>query len=138
MDAMMDSVNEGEVYFALKGDCDFDPSIITERLGVQPTRVSRKGDPKPKTTNWVVSSGKVKAELIDVYALSSKVVTALMPRADAIRKLMRELDLSAVLQVVLRVTMDDTKSMPAIGFDPETIRFLAEVGASVDVDTYRA
>jgi glutaredoxin-related protein len=50
---------------------------------------------------------------------------------------MAELRLSAVLQVVLRITMDDTKSMPAIGFDENTIKFLSNVGAFIDVDTYR-
>lgn len=42
-----------------------------------------------------------------------------------------------VLQVVLRISMDDTKPTPAIGFDAEVIEFLFSVGASIDVDTYR-
>jgi hypothetical protein len=129
-------VNEGEVYFALKADFDFDPAVITQRLGVEPTRILRKGDPRPKITSWILSSGKVVDEVVDVSALSSQLVTRLAPLSERIKQLITELDLSAVFQVVLHITVDDTKSTPAIGFDPETIKFLSNVGASIDVDTY--
>jgi len=42
-----------------------------------------------------------------------------------------------VLEVVLRITLDETKSTPAIGFDSRVISFLNRVGASIDIDTYR-
>jgi hypothetical protein len=45
--------------------------------------------------------------------------------------------LEAVLEVVLTITLDETKSTPAIGFDSRVISFLHEVGASIDIDTYR-
>jgi hypothetical protein len=130
-------VNEGEVYFALKGDYDFDPGVVTQRLGIEPTRVMRKADPRPKITSWMLSSGKVVDDVVDVYAMSSKLVSRLAGSSESIKQLMAELNLSAVLQIVLRITMDDSKSMPAIGFDEGTIKFLSNVGASIDVDTYR-
>ena len=130
-------MNEGEVYFALTGDYDFDPAVITERLGIEPSRVKRKADPRPTTTSWVLSSGKVVDELVDVYAMSSELVSRLAPRTQQIKQLMTDLNLSAVLEVVLRITMDETKSTPAIGFEAETIRFLSSVSAFIDVDTYR-
>jgi hypothetical protein len=86
---------------------------------------------------WMLSSGKVVDEVVDVYAMSSKLVSRLAGSSESIKQLMAELRLSAVLQVVLRITMDDTKSMPAIGFDENTIKFLSNVGAFIDVDTYR-
>ncbi len=130
-------MNEGEVYFALKGDYDFDPAVITQRLGLAPSRVMRKADPRPKTTSWMFSSGKVLDEVVDVYTMSSQLVSRLAPLSEQIKQLMTDLNLSAVLQVVLHITMDDAKSTPAIGFDAETIRFLSSVGAFIDVDTYR-
>ena len=130
-------MNEGEVYFALQADYAFDPGVITKRLGISPTRVMRKADPKPKLSSWELSSGRVVNEVVDVYAMSSQIVSRLAPLAEPIQRLMSELNLSAALQVVLRITMDDTKSTPAIGFDQETIRFLCSVSASIDVDTYR-
>jgi hypothetical protein len=121
----------------LKGDYAFDPDVITRRLVIEPTRVMRKADPRTKTTMWMLSSGKVVDEVVDVYAMSSKLVSRLAGSSESIKQLMAELRLSAVLQVVLRITMDDTKSMPAIGFDENTIKFLSNVGAFIDVDTYR-
>ena len=130
-------MNEGEVYFALRAGHDVDPAVITNRLGISPTRVMRKADPTPKLSSWELSSGRVVDEVVDVYEMSSQLVSRLTPLAEPIQRLMSELNLSAVLQVVLRITMDDAKSTPAIGFDPETIRFLCSVSASIDVDTYR-
>ena len=130
-------MNEGEVYFALMGDDAFDPDVITQRLGIEPSEVMRKADPRPKISRWTLSSGKVVDEVVDVYAMSSELVSRLADSRETIKELMAELRLSAVLQVVLRITMDDTKSTPAIGFDEKTIHFLSNVGASIDVDTYR-
>jgi len=130
-------VNEGEVYFALRGDHVFDPDVITQRLGIEPTRVMRKADPRPKITSWELSSGKVVDEVVDVYSMSSNLVSRLAGSSESIKQLVDELNLSAVLQVVLRIAMDDSKSTPAIGFDENTIKFLGKVGASIDVDTYR-
>ena len=50
--------------------------------------------------------------------------------------LRQQFKVEAVLQVVLYITTDETKSTPAIGFEPEVISFLNAVGASVDIDTY--
>jgi hypothetical protein len=130
--------NQGEVYFALMSDRDFDPAVVTQRLGIQPTRVLRKANPKPKITSWALSSGKVAGEVVDVYAMLGPLISRLAPLAEPIKQLMAELDLTAVLQVVLHISMDESKSTPALGFDSPTVRFLSAVGASIDVDTYRA
>ena len=50
--------NEGEVYFALYGN-NFDPDEVTRRVGVEPTSVLRRGEPTPKHSWWMVSSGKM-------------------------------------------------------------------------------
>jgi len=128
--------NEGEVYFGLWGD-DFDPDKISELLGIEPTSTARKGNPRPVQTSWKLSTGEVKADIIDVYEMSSALVKRLEPIEGKIIEAIAKYKLEAVLQVVLWVTTDDTKPTPAIGFEPEVIKFLSSVGASVDVDTYR-
>jgi hypothetical protein len=126
--------NEGEVYFGLSGG-DFDPEAL--QIGVAPTRTKRRAHPTPKHSSWVYSTGKIRNELIDVYEMAISVVLALEPYADKIVEAKRAFDLEAVLEVVLTITMDDTKSTPAIGFDLRVISFLHRVGASIDIDTYR-
>ncbi len=126
--------NEGEVYFGLFGD-DFDPEVLS--IGIAPTRIRRKAHPTPKHSSWVYSSGKVRDDLIDVYEMASSLVAALEPHADRIVEAKRAYGLEAVLEVVLTITLDETKSTPAIGFDSRVISFLSRVGASIDIDTYR-
>jgi hypothetical protein len=128
--------NEGEVYFCLYGK-NFEPSEVTRLLGLEPTSVRREASPIPKHSSWNLSSGVIKNDLIDVYELSSALVSLLIPHAERICVAKRDMNLEAVLQVVLWITIDETKSTPAIGFEPEVISFLSAVGASIDVDTYR-
>lgn len=128
--------NEGEVYFCLYGS-DFDPDEITQFLGLEPTSIKRKACPRPKHSSWSLSSGKIENDLIDVYEMSSVLVAKLLPYAAKISTIKRQLNVEAVLQVVLWITMDEKKSTPAIGFETEVIAFLNTVGASIDIDTYR-
>lgn len=129
--------NEAEVYFALYG-ADFDPEEATRRIGLEPTSIKRKGEPKTRRHSfWQISSGRIEGDIIDIYEMSSALVTLLAPCTEKIAKTRRELGLEAVLEVVLWITTDESKSTPAIGFDSEVISFLHAVGATIDVDTYR-
>jgi len=128
--------NEAEVYFSLFAK-DFDPEEVTRLVGLQPTAARRRGDPTPKYSYWHFSSGKVVNDIIDVYELANRVVAQVKPHAERIAVAMNQLQLQAVLQVVLWITMDESKSTPAIGFEPEVIAFLSTLGASIDIDTHR-
>lgn len=127
--------NEGEVCFALFG-VDFDPAALS--IGVMPTKTCRQGDPTPKCSSWNYSTGKRRADVLDIYEMASSLVASLEPYAEAIIQAKRAFGLEAVLEVVVTITLDETKSTPAIGFDPNVIAFLHCVGASIDVDTYRS
>jgi len=129
-------MNEGYVYFAIKGD-DFDPDLATEVLGIQPTSITRKGDPYPRFSIWKISTEKVTAEVIDVFEMSEAVVSLLEHKAHEIGKFVQEHNLHAVLEVVLWISMNDSLSTPAIGFDRKVIEFLYKTGAVIDIDTYR-
>jgi uncharacterized protein DUF4279 len=124
--------NEGEVYFGLFGD-DFDPESLS--IGIAPTRTRRKAHPRPKRSSWVYSAGKMRNDLIDVYEMASSLVATLEPHVDRILEAKRAYCLEAVLEVVITITLDETKSTPAIGFDSRVISFLHSVRASIDIDT---
>ena len=128
--------NEGRVYFALYGK-DFDPDEVTRLVGIEPTATRRKADPIPKHSCWEVSSVHVENDLVDIYEMSSVLIAKLKPHSDSIASAKSKLGCEAVLQVVLHITIDDSISTPAIGFDVDVISFLNAVGASIDVDTYR-
>ena len=130
------STNEGEVYFALEAN-DFDLNEVTKYIGIEPTYTKKKGYPIPKTTLWVYSSGKVKQDCIDVYDMASNLISTLEPKTDLIIKAINDFKLSPRLEVVLRFSYNENISTPAIGFDKKTIAFLSNVGAYIDVDTYK-
>ena len=128
--------NEGEVYFALDAN-DFDLDEVTKFLGIQPTSTMKKGNPIPKNTSWVYSSGKVMQDYIDVYGMASNLISTLEPKTETIIKAINRFKLKPRLEVVLWFTCKEDVSTPAIGLDEKTIKFLGEVGAYVDIDTYK-
>jgi len=129
--------NKAEVYFALYGS-EFDPEEATRRIGLEPTSIKRKGEPKTrKHSFWQISVGRIEGDIIDIYEISSALVAQLAPCAKEIANTRQDLGLEAVLEVVLWISTDESKSTPAIGFDHEVISFLQKVGATIDVDTYR-
>jgi len=132
--------NKGRVYFGLWGD--FSPPEATERIGIEPTeswiKHSRFPERKvPKESIWDYSSKIVDDEIVDIWELSKKLIADLKPHAQAIKEFIEEKKLRATLEVVLYISPDESISTPIIGFDREVIDFLSEVGAIIDIDTYR-
>jgi Domain of unknown function (DUF4279) len=130
-------LNEGYVYFGLRGD-DFDPAEVSSVVGIKATGGKRKAHPVPKISYWRYGTERKKAELIDVFELSSRLVKDLTPHIEGILKAKKEFRLEAVLEVVLTISPDKSIPMPSIGFEKDVIDFLHNVGATIDVDTYRA
>jgi len=132
--------NEGRVYFALDGD-DFDPDEVTKFLGIQPTSVMRKGskvDGKlPKINSWSVSTENVVNEHIDVFEMATEIINILKPKKSLIIQAKERFNVSPRLEVVLWYSVNEEHSTPAIGFEPETVSFLGEIGAFIDIDTYK-
>lgn len=138
-------MNRGEVYFSLSTREDFDPDLITARLGIEPTCIVLRAAPRPKLNSWRLSSGVIEDDpnngiLVDVYPMARSVIDRLAPHADAIAALVDQYRLEAMLSVVLHISWDedDVRGAPPIGFDEVTVAFLAKVGGSIDVDSYKA
>lgn len=134
------AINEGRVYFALFGD-DFEPDDLTKHLGISPTSISRKGSKIPGKTpvcsSWELSTDNIANNYIDVFDLSASLIEKLKPKKELILDAKIRFNLSAILEVVLWISVNEEHSTPAIGFDIDTIKFLGEIGASIDVDTYK-
>ena len=134
------ALNEGRVYFALDGD-NFTPDEVTRVLGISPTKIALKGSRVsgrlPKYTTWSLSTENIENEYIDVYEMASSIIEQLEPKKEEIVKLIKKLNLRPRLEVVLTFSMNEEHSTPAIGFEASTVKFLADVGAFIDVDTYK-
>lgn len=128
--------NEGRAYFAL-GGYHFDPADITRLLGIEPTSVDASGAysglDKPVTSSWELSTDTITDD-IDVYKLTDIIIKQLEPAKEKILQVIKSHNLSPRIGVVLVLSVDKNESVPDVGFGARTIRFLAEIGAFINVD----
>jgi hypothetical protein len=131
----------GEVYLKLFGEA-LNPDEVNQYIGLAGATVHRKGErrpeiPLPRVSAWTFSAGRVEDEVIDVYGMSEALITKLNPYVEKIVEVKEKFALTCVLQVILWIDQDETKSMPAIGFEHTVIDFLKAVEGTIDIDTYR-
>ena len=134
------ATNEGRVYFALDGD-DFEPEELTKFLGIEPTKIRVKGSnipgKVPAINTWEFSTENVINNYIDVFDMSTSIIEKLKAKKELILEAIEKFKLEPRLEVVLFFSLDEEHSTPAIGFESETIKFLADLGACIDIDTYK-
>lgn len=131
--------NKGRAYFALVG-YHFDPADITRLLGLEPTTVddagARSGLDKPVISSWELSTEVVTGDEdeVDVYKLTETILKQLEPAKDKIIDVCKSHNLSPRLGVALTLSIDKNESSPEVGFGARMVRFLADIGAFINVD----
>ncbi|HUX89529.1 MAG TPA: DUF4279 domain-containing protein [Gallionellaceae bacterium] len=128
--------NEGRAYFALSG-YHFNPDDITRLIGIEPTSINASGAhsplDKPVISSWEIST-QIHTDDIDVYKMTDVITKQLEPVKDKILQVIKSHNLSPRFGVVLVLSTDKGKTVPDVGFGARTIRFMAEIGAFVNVD----
>ncbi len=128
--------NKGRAYFGLSG-YHFNPDDITRLLGIEPTSVNAAGASgsldKPVISSWELSTDNV-TEDVDVYDLTDIIIKQLEPIKEKLLQVIKSHNLSPRIGVVLVLSVDKEESAPDVGFGARTIRFLAEVGAFINVE----
>lgn len=133
------AANKGRAYFTLAG-YHFNPDDITRMLGIEPTAVNGAGAgsglDKPAISSWELSTDTVTSdeEDVDVYALTDIIIKQLEPIEEKILELCKSHNLSPRMGVVLTLSVNKDESSPEVGFGARTIRFLADIGAFINVD----
>lgn len=134
------NTNEGRVYFALDGN-DFDPDEVTAFLGMEPTSIIRKGSripgKLPRINSWQLSTDNVVNDYIDIFEMATEIINKIKDKKDLIIQAKERFNAQPRFEVVLWLSMNEEHSTPAIDFEIETVVFLGEIGAFVDIDTYR-
>lgn len=128
------------VYFALTSD-NFDPQIVTERIGIIPTEKWNKGDkgkynPTLNYSCWKLSTNKGK-EYIMVDSLVDEVIGQLFDKIEIINELKNQFELDSVLEIVMYIDTNEEQSTPTLGHNLKTIEFLHRTQTKTDVDIYR-
>ena len=128
--------NKARAYFALSG-YHFNPDDITRLLGIQPTSVNAAGAnsglDKPVISSWELSTDTITDD-VDVYDLTGNLIKQIEPVKEKILQVIKSHNLSPRIGVVLVLSIDKNESTPDVGFGARTIRFLAEIGAFINVD----
>lgn len=128
--------NKGRAYFSLVG-YHFNPDDITRLLGTEPTSTDAGGmmgsPDKPSISSWQLSTDTV-TEDVDVYELTEIILKKLEPFKEKIIQICKSHNLSPRIDVELVLSVDKDESIPDVGFGARTIRFLADIGAFINVD----
>ncbi len=128
--------NTGRAYFQLVG-YHFNPDDITRLLGIEPTAVdaagAKSGLDKPVISSWELSTDTVTDD-VDVYKLTEMIIKQLEPVKEKILQVAKSHNLSPRIGVVVVLSVDKDESVPDVGFGARTIRFLADIGAFINVD----
>lgn len=128
--------NKGRAYFGLSG-YHFNPDDITHILGIQPTTVNAAGASsgidKPVISTWELSTDLVTGN-VDIYDLTDIIIKQLEPVKEKILQVKESHNLSPRVGVVLELSVDKGEISPDVGFGARTIRFLADIGAFINVD----
>ncbi|BAV32917.1 hypothetical protein SCL_0595 [Sulfuricaulis limicola] len=128
--------NEARAHFTLAG-YHFNPDHVTQHLGIQPTSIDASGANsemnKPVLSSWELSTETVTDD-IDVYKLTDELIKQIEPAKDKILEICKSHNLSPRIGVVLVLSVDKKESAPDVGFGARTIRFLADIGAFINVD----
>jgi hypothetical protein len=66
--------------------------------------------------------------------LTEIIIKQLEPVKDKILQVCKSHNLSPRIEVVLTLSVDKDESVPDVGFGARTIRFLADIGAFINVD----
>ena len=120
----------------IMGDC-FDVQKITDGLEVTPGCVWNMGDPlrnsgkKHTETAWIYNTGNT--ESLDINILVNQIAELFYSKADKIAALKEQYELYISIDFMIAIKNGEP---PAIYFEPEFIKFAAEIGAVLDIDTY--
>jgi hypothetical protein len=130
------ATNKVRVFFALSG-YHFNPDDISRLIGIEPTSVDASGASspldKPVISSWELSS-ETMTDGIDVYKLTDTIIKKIEPAKDKILQVIKSHNLSPRIGVVMVLTSNKNVLAPDFGFGARTIRFLAEIGAFINVD----
>lgn len=128
--------NTGRAYFGLSG-YHFNPDDITRIIGLEPTSTNNAGMigslDKPSISSWELSTDTITDD-VDVYELIEIILKQLEPAKEKILQVMKSHNLSPRVGVVLVLSVDKNESVPDVGFGARSIRFMADLGAFINVE----
>ncbi len=128
--------NKVRVYFALSG-YHFNPDDITRLIGLTPTSIDASGArsplDKPVISSWELSTD-TQTDNVDIYKLTDALIKQIEPAKEKILQVIKSHNLSPRIGLVMSISSKQNEAVPDFGFGARTVRFLAEIGAFINID----
>ena len=119
---------------------DYEPDEITRRLGIEPTKMWRTGDPRgipERGVKWPRPGWWLELESQETLSIDG-LLAELRQRVDVagatVRQMCEDLHLEADITCVVYQPMDS--STPILDFPPDFMAWAVSMGASVNIDLY--
>ena len=115
---------------------DFPVEIVTAMLGVQPTKIFRKGERINDKHTRSFTSWKYQSETVETYDADDvllPILNVFQSKTDTINQLKKDLNLN--VQIELVITMIDGRT-PGLVIYPEFSNFASAINAFIDIDMY--
>ena len=132
--------NKGRAFFGISG-YHFDPNIITNLIGLEPTSTNDAGMrgslDKPVVSSWEFSTKTRTSDTdeLDIYKLiDDEILKKIEPAKEKIIEVCKSQNLSPRIGVVLTLSIDKDETVPDVGFGARVIKFCSEIGAFINVD----
>jgi hypothetical protein len=134
------AANKGRAYFGISG-YHFDPRLVTEFLGLEPTSVDDSGMrgslDKPAISSWEFSTETINSDTqeLDIYKLiDDELLKKIEPAKDKIIEICKSQNLSPRLGIELTLSIDKDETAPDVGFGARVTKFCSEIGAFINID----
>lgn len=125
-----------KVSLRIMGD-NYNIQDVTNKLGIYPSQSWNNGDyirnskRKRTYTAWIYNIDAI--ETLDINVVIKKFERLFLRKAKEISELKREYHLDISIDFVIII---ENEEPPAIYFEEQFIKFVAEIGARFDIDTY--
>ena len=131
----METKNSCYTYFRIVGD--FDPDVISARLGITPDECWKPGDLRRDGSLHTFSCwtcGRCDEYDVCVENQMKKTISGLFDKIDMLNQIRNDFDVSFYLEVVPEIYVDDVN--PCLAPSLEVIDFCHATRTEIDIDMY--
>ena len=132
------ATNEAKISFSM-GGYSFNSDDVTHILEIEPTAVTngntQLGDNRPAISSWELSTKTFVDDDIDIFSMTGDLIKEIEPSKDKILLAIENYNLVPKIVVKLTLSADKDEPVPEIGFGSRTVKFLASIGAYIDIET---
>jgi hypothetical protein len=116
-------------------DAPFDPDEVTRRLGLEPTRTYRAGEPiargigSQRGDGWLIQVGP--CETLEIAPILRELRDRVAVAPSLVREVCADLGLTPAIYCSIELT---SRLAPSAAIPPDTIAWVAELGGAIDMD----